>query len=218
VSGAGNFPKVFPGTSAAAPHIAGIAALLWSKDPSKFATEIKNAILNNADPRGDHNIFGSGLANASRAYYSLYPGPTVTSITPDAGINTGPVTITNLSGANFEPNSSVVLTKAGILSINATNVSVVSSSKITCIINITNAESGPWNVTVSNPDGQSGTLINGFYVNVPSSLSVTGITPNTGLNTASVSITNLSGSNLTIAQQSTLPGPDNQTYLQQTSR
>lgn len=30
VSGAGGFPKTFPGTGAAAPHIAGLLALEWS--------------------------------------------------------------------------------------------------------------------------------------------------------------------------------------------
>ncbi|WP_324292166.1 S8 family serine peptidase [uncultured Methanospirillum sp.] len=216
VSGAGGFTTNFAGTCAAAPHIVGIAALLWSKDPSKTASEIRTAILNSADPRTDYNAFGSGLANASRAYYSLYPGPTITSITPSTGENIEPITISNLFGNNFEPNARVFLSRNSLPVINATNITVVSPTTIICTLNITDAEAGSWNLTVQNPDGQTGTLTNGFivtpYICKTSSGRtylkngilyyypecppfVTAISPNTGVNTGSVSITNLTGAN-----------------------
>nr|WP_324291962.1 PKD domain-containing protein [uncultured Methanospirillum sp.] len=165
VTGVGGFGSPFLGTSAAAPHIAGIAALLWSKDPSKTAAEIKSSILTNADMRGDSNIFGSGLANASKAYYSLYPlGHTITSISPSTGVNTGSVTITNLSGTLFQSGATVNLTRTGQPNITATNVQVVSSSQITCTLPLTGKAAGQWNIIVTNPDGQSGILANGFTV------------------------------------------------------
>jgi len=158
VTGAGGFGSPFPGTSAAVPHITGIAALIWSKDPSKSAAEIKTAILNNADPKGDSFIFGSGLANASSAYYSLYPpGISITSISPSTGVNTGSVTITNLSGTLFQSGATVNLTRTGQPNITASNVQVVSSSQITCTLPLT-----------GKADGQSGILANGFTVTAPS--------------------------------------------------
>jgi len=58
--------------------------------------------------------------------------------------------------------ASVKLTKAGSTDIVATNVTVVSASQITCKVNMNGAARGLWNVVVTNPDGQSGTLSNGL--------------------------------------------------------
>jgi hypothetical protein len=95
------------------------------------------------------------------------PAPTVTSITPPSGLNTGPVHITNLAGSNFQSGATVKLTKSGQSDINAANVNVVSASKITCDLDLTGAATGLWNVTITNPDLQSDTLPNGFTVTAP---------------------------------------------------
>ncbi|WP_146199763.1 PKD domain-containing protein [Methanospirillum stamsii] len=126
--------------------------------------------------------------------FTILNQPVVTGITPNSGENTGPVNITTLSGSNFSSGATVSLTKTGQTTINATNVSVISSSLITCTLPITGAEPGPWNVTVTNTDGQNGTLINGFTITAPPP-EVTGIIPSSGENTGPVPITNLSGSN-----------------------
>lgn len=71
VSGAGSFDLIFNGTSAAAPHIAGIAALIWSSYPEKDADEIKRLLLTSALDRGDPGPdakFGYGLADAKQMY------------------------------------------------------------------------------------------------------------------------------------------------------
>jgi hypothetical protein len=42
--------------------------------------------------------------------FTLILPPTVTSITPNTGVNTGPVTITNLAGTNFAPGAGAMFT------------------------------------------------------------------------------------------------------------
>jgi hypothetical protein len=104
----------------------------------------------------------------------------VTSITPASGINDGVVNVTDLAGTYFRYGASVVkLKKAGQSDINATNVTLVSDTKITCDFDLTGAAAGAWNVYVRNPDGQSTTLTGGFTVeNLPPD--VTGINPAMG--------------------------------------
>lgn len=92
------------------------------------------------------------------------PAPQVNSITPNTGANTGVVHITNLAGANFQSGATVKLSKTGQANISATNVDVVSPSRITCDFDLTGAATGAWNVVVTNPDSQSGTLPAGFSV------------------------------------------------------
>ncbi|GAB6283837.1 MAG: hypothetical protein STSR0009_00360 [Methanoregula sp.] len=55
-------------------------------------------------------------------------------------------------------------------SVFATEVNVVSSKQITCVFNLTGTTPGPYNVVVTNTDGQFGTLTKGFTVTVPSLL------------------------------------------------
>jgi hypothetical protein len=92
------------------------------------------------------------------------PAPTVTSITPASGVNTGIVHITNLVGTNFRALASVKLTRVGQDDIDGTSVNVVNSSKITCDFDLKGATTGLWNVVITNPDLQSDTLPNGFIV------------------------------------------------------
>jgi len=92
------------------------------------------------------------------------PQLSVTSISPSTGVNTGSVTITNLSGTLFQSGATVNLTRTGQLNITATNVQVVSSSQITCTLPLTGKAAGQGNIIVTNPDGQSGILANGFTV------------------------------------------------------
>jgi len=94
--------------------------------------------------------------------------PTITSITPNNGTNDGPINITNLAGTSFAGAATVKLTKAGQGDIVATNVAVVSGSKITCTFDLTGKATGPWNVVVINEaDPTAATLNNGFTINAP---------------------------------------------------
>jgi subtilisin family serine protease len=70
------------GTSCASPNVAGLFALLWSRNPSLNKTEIKNIILKTADPMSvpsykEHKL-GTGRINAFKALFSArYTKPLV---------------------------------------------------------------------------------------------------------------------------------------------
>jgi PGF-pre-PGF domain-containing protein len=118
--------------------------------------------------------------------------PVISGITPATGPNSTAVSISDLAGAEFRTGAVVNLTRAAHTNITATGVTVVSGSQITCLFPITGAEAGSWDVVVINPDGQEANLASGFTITAPDP-SITGITPATGLNTSSVSITDLAG-------------------------
>jgi hypothetical protein len=103
--------------------------------------------------------------------------PTVTAITPGTGRNTGPVSITNVRGSNFQRGASVKLTRTGQPDISATTVSVLSGSRITCDFDLTGATTGAWNVVVTNPDTRSAKLPNAFTVIRPSGATHTAFLP-----------------------------------------
>jgi subtilisin family serine protease len=74
ITGAGGFSNPFCGTSAAAPHIAGIAALLKSARPTATNTQIRNAITQSAVDLGSagfDTIYGAGRADAAAAKQNL---------------------------------------------------------------------------------------------------------------------------------------------------
>ncbi len=126
------------------------------------------------------------------AFAVTAPPPTLSSITPSTGVNTGPVAITDLEGTAFVNGATVTLTRTGQADILASGVTVIDSTTITCSVDITGAAAGLWNVTVENPDLQSAILVDGFNITNPSP-TVTSITPAEGVNTAPVIITDLSG-------------------------
>lgn len=70
----GNSYKKYSGTSMASPHVAGVAALVWSNFPDRSAKDIRAALRASAKDlgaNGKDNNFGFGLINAQRAYSYL---------------------------------------------------------------------------------------------------------------------------------------------------
>jgi hypothetical protein len=91
---------------------------------------------------------------------------TVTHIVPNSGSNTGTVLIKNLGGTGFVPGAVVKLTMndSAIVASSVIVNSTGSSRKITCTFDLTGAETGVWNVVVTNPDGSWGSLVDGFTI------------------------------------------------------
>jgi hypothetical protein len=89
VTGAGGFPTPFFGTSAAAPHIAAIAAQMWGACPSKTGDEIRTVLCDSAVDLGStgyDNIYGYGRADALAAFDALDCNVTPAFTTVDAVI------------------------------------------------------------------------------------------------------------------------------------
>jgi len=93
--------------------------------------------------------------------------PTFKKIVPDEGTAGTAVSITALTGTNFQSGATVHLMEADT-NITATNVNVQSSTTITCTFNIpSNVTAGAWDVVITNPDGQYVNYANIFSIHVP---------------------------------------------------
>ena len=94
----GNNYAFWDGTSMAAPHIAGIAALLWSAKPTATNAEIREAIYASAldlGPKGHDERYGHGLAQAKDALDLLLGHTKMPSLTPSM-VPTSPTTIPSM--------------------------------------------------------------------------------------------------------------------------
>jgi len=70
----GGYYSTYDGTSMASPHVAGVAALVWSNFPNKSNEEIRQVLESSAEDlgvSGRDNQFGHGLVRADRAYSLL---------------------------------------------------------------------------------------------------------------------------------------------------
>ena len=122
--------------------------------------------------------------------------PTITSISPSFGYNSTYISITSIAGTGFSTSSApgVVLMKSGQNNITATAVTYSSATSIACNFDITNKEAGYWNVIVTNPDGQSATLTNGFEIkNSAAAVTLSSITQSSAVTNTTVSISSLAG-------------------------
>ncbi|HVN67587.1 MAG TPA: hypothetical protein VMT55_04375 [Candidatus Sulfotelmatobacter sp.] len=144
------------------------------------------------DPSGGGSsyLIGAGFLRAAYTGHAAL-GPIVTVISPATGVNSGKVHAT-ISGANFVGGATVKLSLAGEADIAATNVAVGGSGQLTGDFDIGGAKAGLWDVTVTNPDGRSGTLPKAFRVTYAAP-AIISITPNTGYNDEIVNIANLAG-------------------------
>lgn len=157
---------------------------------SGAATGLWNVVVTNPDSQTGTLPSGFTVTSAPNA-------PTISTFTPTSGVNTGAVTLTSVTGTNFASGATVKLTRSGQSDINCTGVNFTNTTTLSggsCPI--TSAVAGFWNVVVTNPDTQSATLTNGFTV-TGTTPTVTDITPGSGVNTGSVSLTSVTGTNFT---------------------
>ncbi|MFA5237768.1 MAG: PEGA domain-containing protein [Methanoregula sp.] len=118
--------------------------------------------------------------------------PTISSISPAEGYNSGTLSGVVLTGSNFNLTSSlgtVVLMKSGQTNITAYISSPSSSStSLTCRFSLSGTSAGTWDVVVVNQDGSYATLADGFTIR--SSMTLTTVSPtNARTNNNSVTVT-----------------------------
>jgi hypothetical protein len=114
-------------------------------------------VVTNSDGQSDTGV-------DAYEYVTPTPAPTVTGITPNTGQNTTIISITHLAGTNFVNGATVNLTMSGQANITSGAVTVVGPTNITTTFDLTGKTVGLWNVNVTNPDGQEGSLVGGFNV------------------------------------------------------
>ncbi|MFH1151400.1 MAG: S8 family serine peptidase [Actinomycetota bacterium] len=172
------------GTSAATPHIAGLAALVFSLKPSYSADQVELAIEDNAEDLGDpgrDDYFGHGRIDAFRTLQVVTIPPHVDSMTSPA-MTGATVTITGTSFGTERGGS--------LVSFSGADASVYTSwtgTEITCDVP-PGALSGP--VTVTTDNGTSNGV--DFVLEYPAP-TVASITPSSGENDGTVQVTDLAG-------------------------
>ena len=91
--------------------------------------------------------------------------PTIRNIIPDEGTAGNVISVTDLTGTNFQSGATVTLMKSDNPNITATSVNVVSSTLITCTLSLpSNTTAGSWDLVVTNPSGQYGIYTNLFII------------------------------------------------------
>ena len=120
------------------------------------------------------------------------PTPTVTAITNTSGVR-GWTVVKQITGTNFRSGAVVRLVNASAgPDIPADNVVVVSPTRITCSFDLTGANAGRRNVTVTNPSSDTGVGQNLFTItsNAPT---LTARNPTSGNRGSPVTILSLTG-------------------------
>ncbi|AAM05420.1 cell surface protein [Methanosarcina acetivorans C2A] len=86
VTGTGGVSEQFYGTSASCPHVAAIAALVWSSAPEKSAMDIKRLLSTSSTDLGEpgyDNVFGYGLVDALKLHEQASAEPSTFTVKTD---------------------------------------------------------------------------------------------------------------------------------------
>lgn len=139
-----------PGAKFASPVTFNSSTSLTATVPSAANPGLVDVIVQNPDQQ-------TGTLRNGYTYTAAPPAPTVTAVTPNFGpaASTTPVTIT---GTGFAAGPSLGVTFGGTA---ATGVAVSNATTITATAPV--HATGLVNVVVTNGDGQTGTLTNGFF-------------------------------------------------------
>jgi PKD repeat protein len=141
------------------------------------------------------NATGSTSSTTHPIIVSTNP-PSPSGISPGQGTQGSSVPI-SVYGTGFVNGATIKLKRSGSTDISATSVAFVSTTTLTGTISIpAGASVGLWDVVVTNPDSQIGTLSNGFTVTTTSGPIVSAILPSNSLRTTSLAVT-VAGSGFT---------------------
>jgi PKD repeat protein len=104
--------------------------------------------------------------------------PVISTISPNSGVHNWPYSVT-ISGANYVSGATAKLnTTSNFAGIAATGITTT-SNYMTCTFDLTSQPAQNWNVAVTNPDGKSGLLANGFTSTNPGPV-VSSVVPGAG--------------------------------------
>ena len=166
--------RYLSGTSMAAPHVSGAAALLSSKTPSMTFSQLKTTLTTSVDSFSHFQtkIASSGRLNLARAIGGTpdsaptSSSPVVLGVTPTAGPLAGGSTITIL-GSGFQSGARVLVGYRVCADVN-----VVDQSEIHCTIPASGA--GSVTVSVINSNGELGSKESAYlYRSAPKLFSIT---------------------------------------------
>lgn len=133
----------FYGTSAAAPHAAGVAALVAGADPTIAGATIKNRLVHTADPLGQSppNVkYGHGLVNATAALPPQDPMATEIAVPVINATNEDAVPVTVHTQSNTKATQATVQLRSGSTAVQAT--SQRSSNTTTVLVNASSLPEG----------------------------------------------------------------------------
>jgi len=105
VTGAGNFGTIFSGTSAAAPHVAAVAAQLWGNDMNMSAAEVRNILYQTAEDvesSGSDYLSGHGRVDALNCFAYYVNRAPVLENTGNRGINETQELVINLIATDMD--------------------------------------------------------------------------------------------------------------------
>lgn len=167
------------------------ATVVFGSAASQSVTVVSSSELQAKVPSGSPGMVDVAVSNPDGQKAVLHnafayhgPAPTISNLSPTSGPTTGGTVIT-VNGSHFSSGASVLFG-----SLPATSVTVANANQLQATTPA--HSSGSVDVTVTNSDGQSGTLASGFQYN-SSAPSISGISPTSGPTTGgtTVSITGL---------------------------
>ena len=162
-NGAGNGYAYYDGTSMATPHVAGVAALVWSANPAWTNAEVRQALQVTAEDRGTggrDNAYGWGVIQAKAALDYLQgggggdPDPEPD---PEVVAKVGTLSLTkSTKGKNTSATASVRIVDGAGASLGSATVTGCFSGAISRCSNATTSGSGQATFTTPKYKGTGG--------------------------------------------------------------